>query len=518
MNIKKRGELYLISLLALLLLLSSCSLKGITGFAVLDENSATNETPAEAITATESESAAKAEEKDKKEKEGKPEKEEKPKENVPPVWKSDVEEFTLKGKTTIDLSKYFYDANNDSLAYLFTTPEKIEVDVDGSIITLTPKGNNFTSKIEFTATDGEKATTKEIALIVPEKAITINLEYKPGSSYDTDNDGYEPTESAVDFTVENSQFSWDADKSKLCSRWEVNPAEAEETTTICYGSEKCCNFVGLSPARDSWNEPFYSVYGQYGALLDNAVSAQIIYADYGLSIDEPFAEIYYSDWKSLPAKYYFASVDFENVCVDTCFLEGFNDTSYKLIFEIDNAVLNLDMLTYSIAEDIGNVALNLDVKDNSGLASGSYQLYKGSLIVSVAEGFVEPDYYDIDITPAENVIDRLLIENVNVTEPLTASIGLDNVGREILIENVDVRKRYAVNLEELEFEKATLTATATANSLFKCRQWDYDSEVCFGEWVKIKNLVVGEKYDLTLTANDPGFIEGSWAAYLIVFS
>ncbi|MBI2102074.1 hypothetical protein HYT53_05690 [Candidatus Woesearchaeota archaeon] len=343
---------------------------------------------------------------------------------------------------------------------------------------------------------------------MPEKTITNSLEYKAGTDFDANDDGVEPTTGITDMTVENSAFTWDADETKLCTRWKVDSIEDAKSTTICYGSAKCCNFIDLEPSRDSWKGVFYSTYGQYGATLNNVVSSQIIYADYSLGIDEPFAEIYYSEWKELPAKYYFELIEFENVCIDTCILSGFNDTSYKLIFEIENAVLNLDFLTYSISEEISNVPVSLEVKDDTGEISGSYTLYRDNEPVQITEGFVEPDYYNIEVTPVQNVIDKLVIENANLTKPVTASIGIDNVSREIIIENVDAKKRYAINLEELEFEKAILTATASANSLWKCRQWDYDSEVCFGTWEKVKDLTPGQQYDVTLTANDPGFIEG----------
>src|SRR3989344_2972304 len=184
MNIKKRGELYLISVIALLLLLSSCRLNGITGFAVLDENTTTNETLNESSTSIETTSADlsssnetpivinKTEEKEKPVKEEKPKEEKKEKgPNTPPVWKSDASEFTIYGKTTIDLNNYFYDDNNDTIAYTSTTPEKISVIIENNLAILTPDGNNFTTTIEFTASDGDKQTTKEVNLIVPERSI-----------------------------------------------------------------------------------------------------------------------------------------------------------------------------------------------------------------------------------------------------------------------------------------------------------------------------------------------------------
>ncbi|MEK6984155.1 MAG: LamG-like jellyroll fold domain-containing protein, partial [Nanoarchaeota archaeon] len=428
--------------------------------------------------------------------------------NVPPVWKSDVNEFVINGKTLIDLNSYFYDDNNDSLTFASTTPEKILATVENNLVTLIPIESNFTAAIEFTASDGDKSTSKEVNLIVPEKGITISLQYKLGTTYDRDDNGYEPTTGVVDLTVENSLFSWDVDESNLCTKWEVYAVDEGKSTSFCYGGVKCCGFIGLAPTRDKWNEPFYSTYGQYGANLNNIVSAQIAYVDYGKRDDKPYAEIYNSLWQNLSANYYFASIDFENVCVGTCILSDFNESNYTLIFEIDGAILNLDALTYSIVEQLSKVFLSLSVKDDRGAVSGTYNLYKDSELVKDTEGFVDPDYYDIEVLPKDGIIHKLIIENVNITKPVTAKIGFDKVGNEITIPNVAVKKKYAVDLEQLEFEKAVLTSSSTANSLYKCRQWDYEREICFGSWEKLKSLKPGQAYNLTLTAEDPAFVEG----------
>jgi len=534
-NKNRIKELALIYLVAIIVLLGSISLinlsnsgiQSITGFAVAGNE--TNETQldedikvidlsepikvidlSERIDATnETQTIVENETKEK----GKPEKEEKekPEPNTPPVWKADVDELTINGKTTLDLNDYFEDKNNDTIGYAVATsePDKISIVSDGSLITITPAGDNFESNITIVASDLEKSTTKEIKLIVPERTITIDLEYKSGSIYDADDNGVEATTGIIDLTIENTGFNWDVDENNLCTRWETYSIEEEESTFVCYGSSRCCQFVDLLATRPIWDESFHSALGTYGATFNNIVSSQVLYVDYELAVDEPFAEIYNSEWSDLAASYFIGFYNFENVCVDTCSLDGFNDTSYKLIFEIEDAVLDLDTLTYTLIETIDNVLVSLDVEDSQGITSGSYKLYKDDIEVAVVDNFVEPDYYDIEITPSETIIEKLLIYNVNITEPLTADIGVDDVQREQEIKNVEIIKQYAIDASELDFETATLTATAEATSLFKCKQWDYSTEVCFGTWEKIKDLTVGEEYSLTITADDPGFVEGN---------
>lgn len=149
----------------------------------------------------------------------------------------------------------------------------------------------------------EKLTKEEVEAEVEEE-ITIALEYKTGTIYDDDNDGNESTTGVIDLTVENTVFNWGVDESKLCTRWETLSLEANESITVCYGSEQCCSFMEFTPTRDKWNEIFYSNYAKYGATYNNTISARVVYVDYNLSIDKLFAEVYYSDWANLEVNFY----------------------------------------------------------------------------------------------------------------------------------------------------------------------------------------------------------------------
>ena len=328
---KKRGEVGNFALILLIavgaltaaVMLANMAKPSITGFVPADVEGKNNATQ-ENSNATAEQTAVSATDAGKE----KPAKDDQKEPNVPPVWKSDIAEFTLNGKTAIDLGTYFSDSNNDTITYTSSTPDKIAVEISGSIATLTPAGHNFEAAITFTASDGDKSTDKEARLIIPERKIMIDLDYKAGTIYNTPDDGIAPTTGIVDMTVENSGFTWNADPGNLCTRWETYSLGDEKATLVCYGSEKCCNFIDLEPARNAWNDPFYSSYGQYGASLDNIVSAQILYVDYKLAVDEPFSEIYFSSWQNLSVKYYFEFADFNNLCIDTCALTGFNDSSY----------------------------------------------------------------------------------------------------------------------------------------------------------------------------------------------
>ena len=140
--------------------------------------------------------------------------------------------------------------------------------------------------------------------IVYADSIAIDLEYNKDSFYDEDNDGEESIKGVVDLTVENTEFNWDVNEDKLCTRWNIFDTDEEKSTTICYGSQDCCAFVDLAPSKQEWNETLYLTYGRYGASFNNIAGAQVMHVDFNLSVEKPYSEIYYSEWEELPVKFY----------------------------------------------------------------------------------------------------------------------------------------------------------------------------------------------------------------------
>ena len=187
------------------------------------------------------------------------------------------------------------------------------------------------------------------------KMININLSYKSGTIYDTDDNGYETINGVVDLVVENSGFSWDAKQSKLCTKWEIYNVETGISTALCNGNNDCCAFAGVLPTKNNWSEAYYSVFGKDGAGHDNIISSLIIYYDVNLSPDNIKSEIYNSDWSNLSVKFFEGENHFNYTCMETCSLNGLNKSAYTLIFEIeDNAVLRIDAIDYKILTDVKN--------------------------------------------------------------------------------------------------------------------------------------------------------------------
>jgi PKD repeat protein len=177
--------------------------------------------------------------------------------------------------------------------------------------------------------------------------INLNLEYL------TENDGITDQNSAIDFTIKNSSLNENVNYEYLCTRWEVYAIEFEESTTVCYGNENCCNFVSLVPTRSNWNEDFYLTFGLYGASESNVVSAQIIHVNYNLDVENPYTDIYYSNWKSLSAIF---NDNLEQISIE--------DVMEKIenLRNSDNKIKNIE-----IKDESGNEIDNLETNDDLDL-------------------------------------------------------------------------------------------------------------------------------------------------------
>ncbi|MBI2658549.1 hypothetical protein HYX05_00405 [Candidatus Woesearchaeota archaeon] len=187
------------------------------------------------------------------------------------------------------------------------------------------------------------------------KSISISLAYNSGTVYDANDNGEESVNGVVDLTVEDTGFSWDADKSRLCARWEVYSIDDDKLTTFCNGNDGCCEFLGLLPSSSNWSDVYYSAFNKDGAGHNNIVSSQVVYYDVNLSIDNPKSEIYSSEWGNLSVKFFEDEAEFSNICIDTCDLTGLNRSSYLLLFEIeDDAVLRINKVKYNVLIDAIN--------------------------------------------------------------------------------------------------------------------------------------------------------------------
>ena len=166
--------------------------------------------------------------------------------------------------------------------------------------------------------------------------------------------------------------------------------------------------------------------------------------------------------------------------------------SNATLFEINPAIIDAN----------GNIiSANIQFKnkkDNSLISAFSeseYRLSKGKLRL-------QEDTYDVNITLNEIPIKQIKIKEFIVNENITTFIKVDDAP-----ETGNSVQTYAIDPTAINFSSAEVTAIATGDTLFKCKEWNFESQTCEGEWVIIKSITPGQEYTFTLTPEDPGFME-----------
>ncbi len=220
---------------------------------------------------------------------------------------------------------------------------------------------------------------------INQSKIKINIEYNKNSSYDSDNDGIEKLDGIVDFNVENTEIDESLNESNLCTRWNVYSIENESSLTLCYGAEKCCNFIEMSPSSSKWDDIFYIYYGKYGATNNNEVSAQVIHVDYSLKEENPYSKVYYSKISSLDAAFR------KGISVGT------RITNYIEQNEISKGEIQNVYSTLQYVNDSAISLMNISLYLNNNLFETRTTDENGEALFEIDTSDLSPGNYSVDI-------------------------------------------------------------------------------------------------------------------------
>jgi hypothetical protein len=109
--------------------------------------------------------------------------------------------------------------------------------------------------------------------------------------------------------------------------------------------------------------------------------------------------------------------------------------------------------------------------------------------------------YDIELSPETGPVKSISMKGVSEAGQEN-NLRLAEVGN-----SPGFVQAYAIDPTEVNFTNATVTAVAKGTELYKCKDWDFPSQACYGEWVKLMDITPGEEYTFLLTPEDPGFAE-----------
>jgi hypothetical protein len=135
---------------------------------------------------------------------------------------------------------------------------------------------------------------------------------------------------------------------------------------------------------------------------------------------------------------------------------------------------------------------------------------KGVLVVQ-QEQDIEEGEYNVEIVLEKPIIKRIEFTNLSIRGAL--ELRIDNVSTDnIKTVAKEWVKAYAIDPSRLNFTNATVTSVAKGYELYKCKEWNFSEQRCYGSWQKIMDLVPGHEYNFTLTREDPGYAETGLAS------
>jgi len=66
---------------------------------------------------------------------------------------------------------------------------------------------------------------------------------------------------------------------------------------------------------------------------------------------------------------------------------------------------------------------------------------------------------------------------------------------------------FAIDPSSVNFTDGEISFVAEGRSLYKCKDWNFTAQTCFGSWVKLMDTISGQEYNITIDPYDPGFAE-----------
>lgn len=101
----------------------------------------------------------------------------------------------------------------------------------------------------------------------------------------------------------------------------------------------------------------------------------------------------------------------------------------------------------------------------------------------------------------KRIVFKKLNTKKNQTDFRIESVPLEKLSNKKFID------AFAIDPTNLEFESAEVTIQATGRELWKCKDYNYSTQTCYGEFEKIATLIPGREYTFTLTPDDPLFTQ-----------
>ena len=154
---------------------------------------------------------------------------------------------------------------------------------------------------------------------------------------------------------------------------------------------------------------------------------------------------------------------------------------------------------------------NIKIKDSKGEILDSILRFfdKDDLLYLTADTLTSYDIpklpESIEIFPRNKVVEKIKIRGLKSQEII---LGLEKVHplRNPVPKRISVSS-YAIDPTAMNFTNASVTKKARGTELWKCKEYNFTTQTCWGTWQKILNITPGKNYTFILTPEDPLYSE-----------
>ena len=180
-----------------------------------------------------------------------------------------------------------------------------------------------------------------------------------------------------------------------------------------------------------------------------------------------------------------------------------------LPFNMQNSLLP-QTITDTILNPLNDITFVPYIKDSkNNLIDADISIDGGQRLSSIGSVNAKEFAGKLDLIPRQGNVKKISFENINLTKGFNLNVE-DLPNEKIIIKNIefDSKNSFAIDPSKIDFTKATLTFIPQGSELFKCKDWNFQAQSCFGSWQKIADTIPGEEYNLTIYPFDPAFTSG----------
>ena len=122
--------------------------------------------------------------------------------------------------------------------------------------------------------------------------------------------------------------------------------------------------------------------------------------------------------------------------------------------------------------------------------------------------FFGNETYDVELEATDGPVRKISLREMLMKDNETIDLRIDDVPETIPApEGKFWEEVYAIDPSNLSFANATVTSVAKGTELYKCQDWNFTEQKCYGQWIRIMDLLPGQEYSFELTPEDPAFGE-----------